>query len=932
MPVVEAFVGTGDLYDLGGSGVSCGPGGVGGVGVAHPGACAAPRRPCHRRLLLRGGRVHRRPTLAHHHGGASSSGHHATLARALLRPWSLCARWRCQIVRHHPGDLQMLMWKVHTCLRSTSFDTRKAAGQAFHAIAANYPPWKANDAGPEDGASAKQEEDHDADGLFTFATFDVLQVLRRAKPLLASQGFEFDMDPEELKLNAKDRMKLQKQQLKKSLGLGSADHSEIAQNTLHGLLDDDDLSDQQLGGKRQREEAENESAQKAAKEPKIDFAGLSAREINRKKRMMKEAAKKKSRQASMVAPTAKKTGTSSTFTDQTDPDKVVVETLDIVADEDEWAFQARCEELCNDLFHPKWEYRHGASLGLRAIISTHGEGAGKVRNVSAAATTTAHAAWLEDMALRVLCVCALDHFGDFNFDKAIAPVRDTAAQVLAAIARYMDSGAVKQILSILLTLQQHHEWKVRHGGLLGVKYLVAVRRDLIATLLPELLPVICAGLQDTSDDVRAAAAEALAPVSGDLVKLHFENVSNVVRILWDTLIELDDLTVSTSSILTLLASVLTEASAAGHPNFSSDADAKPTSELVKRLWPFFRHTLVPVRRAVLQTLERLALSVPEQWVEKQLAPTLRFIFQNILIETSDDVKQLSIRLWKTILKGRAPDNVVQTIKHHFGPWCGQLVTPAGVQLDPAHYLSVKPLLKATPGAAAAATAAAAKQAEPTTKRPAKRPKKEKKGWETDGSMPMKKPVPPAKALVGGPEQELAPDAAKVLAARWAGACALGHILSCTRDGGTINHTAIAIKELVTTKSSVRRQCGTWITAEWGMRLLETQTPNLVPKPIQASMMDILTKKEVSDVAIEELMGLLRRMRGHVAGMLQQYSASGISTTEVGNFGLVGRMRCPRAHRLPASFTTSSNPPVACRAPWLLPLPGLDNIFSARPKN
>ena len=121
--------------------------------------------------------------------------------------------------------------------------------------------------------------------------------------------------------------------------------------------------------------------------------------------------------------------------------------MDIVADEDEWAFQSRCEELCNDLFHPKWEYRHGAALGLRAIVTSHGQvlclskkmggkrgrvkiyccaanrmhttkypgecicadcvsavyvsqGAGKIKSVSDAVIAKAHAAWLEDMALR----------------------------------------------------------------------------------------------------------------------------------------------------------------------------------------------------------------------------------------------------------------------------------------------------------------------------------------------------------------------------------------------------------------------------------------------------------------------------------------------------------------------------------------------------
>lgn len=41
-----------------------------------------------------------------------------------------------------------------------------------------------------------------------------------------------------------------------------------------------------------------------------------------------------------------------------------------------------------------------------------------------------HQAWLEDIGLRLLCVLALDHFGDFIGDQVVAPVRETCAQAL----------------------------------------------------------------------------------------------------------------------------------------------------------------------------------------------------------------------------------------------------------------------------------------------------------------------------------------------------------------------------------------------------------------------------------------------------------------------------------------------------------------------
>jgi TATA-binding protein-associated factor len=41
-----------------------------------------------------------------------------------------------------------------------------------------------------------------------------------------------------------------------------------------------------------------------------------------------------------------------------------------------------------------------------------------------------HQHWLEDTSLRLLCVLALDRFGDFVSDQVVAPVRETCAQAL----------------------------------------------------------------------------------------------------------------------------------------------------------------------------------------------------------------------------------------------------------------------------------------------------------------------------------------------------------------------------------------------------------------------------------------------------------------------------------------------------------------------
>ena len=74
--------------------------------------------------------------------------------------------------------------------------------------------------------------------------------------------------------------------------------------------------------------------------------------------------------------------------------------------------------------------------------------------------------------------------------------------------------------------------------------------------------------------------------------------------LWDTLVELDDLTASTNSIMMLLAGIL----ACPSVSMETISEAGSLSVLVPRLWPFLRHTIKSVRSAALKTLQTLLIS------------------------------------------------------------------------------------------------------------------------------------------------------------------------------------------------------------------------------------------------------------------------------------------------------------------------------------
>lgn len=78
----------------------------------------------------------------------------------------------------------------------------------------------------------------------------------------------------------------------------------------------------------------------------------------------------------------------------------------------------------------------------------------------------------------------------------VAPVRETVSQTLASLLLHMPKRSVTHVHSILLQMirqdfavpstgsgskyetAKSHIWEVRHAGLLGVKYEVAVRTDL----------------------------------------------------------------------------------------------------------------------------------------------------------------------------------------------------------------------------------------------------------------------------------------------------------------------------------------------------------------------------------------------------------------------------------------------------------------------
>ena len=55
-------------------------------------------------------------------------------------------------------------------------------------------------------------------------------------------------------------------------------------------------------------------------------------------------------------------------------------------------------------------------------------------------------------------------------------MRESCAQTLGTCLHHMSAAGVEGVARVLVQLLRQQQWEVRHGGLLGLKYLLAVRQ------------------------------------------------------------------------------------------------------------------------------------------------------------------------------------------------------------------------------------------------------------------------------------------------------------------------------------------------------------------------------------------------------------------------------------------------------------------------
>ncbi|XP_052235352.1 TATA-binding protein-associated factor 172-like isoform X2 [Dreissena polymorpha] len=575
----------------------------------------------------------------------------------------------------HPYELGNLLSKLHGFLLSTNWDTRIAAAQAVNAIARNVPLW-------DPRGAPKQEDIKDEymlNGKLLLSTFDVQKVLENGTSLLGSEGAQFAEDENLTGLDERERLVYHRQMLNRRLGLDMAGSLKLGLD--QDLYTDDDL----LTGMGQEPDAIPGTKQISELISQQLSSGLSARERNQAKRKARLMMKQTSRESPVpdtdVEPPHKKL--------KTENGAVELPASTEPLEQEDWPFDWFCEQLMTDLFSGAWETRHGAATGLREVVRNHGQGAGKSIDTPVDQMSMVNQLWLSDLALRLMSVIALDRFGDFVSDEVVAPVRETCAQTLGVVMKWLERGGIQGVLGVLLQLLQQAQWEVRHGGLLGIKYLLAVRRDMTDDLLPSVLPYVFKGLQDVDDDVRAVAASALVPVADNLVNVVPDQVPVIVVCLWEILLDLDDLTASTNSIMTLLSTLH------GHPRAAIiDRLSKPLSELVPRLWPFLRHNIASVRHSALETILALVNLDTQQhpwpsWLGPILHHLLCHIYQRALFETVPEILSLLARVWSRTL-ARAPLLYLITgATPWMGVWLSLAMQPSKVPYEQSYLVEAK---------------------------------------------------------------------------------------------------------------------------------------------------------------------------------------------------------------------------------------------------
>ncbi|THD27557.1 hypothetical protein D915_001391 [Fasciola hepatica] len=433
-----------------------------------------------------------------------------------------------------------------------------------------------------------------------------------------------------------------------------------------------------------------------------------------------------------------------------------------------WPLDRMCTNLLGDLWALRWETRHGAASGLRELLSEprHTWQAGKCAGMSEEEMTLSNLRYLEDILVRVLCTLALDQLSDFVSDEVVAPVRETAAQLLGVLSRHLSADRVLLVTRHLIYLTSLKEanqgdqsadpscgtmpvvwknsWMIVHGGLLGIKYLLASRKDLRSVLLPLVTPCLVDQLEGTGssgvgsnrpndqkgtthsvadEDIRAAAASALIPVVDADWLLTLNNVSRAYQLIdhiWHLLREsTTDLSPSTGPLLQLICALTTaqtdttelmsqscsstsvEEAAVVENGTSVDPTALSNLPDLNRmhfqldvLARLIHHVSSGIRSNALLTLQCLLNTWNRRHVQlsaELLQLIIDQLFHRILLETTTSVRSLATRLCIDVIQSADLKLCTRACVDRLDFWLCQAMQPIGVPFPPHLFSALVPV-------------------------------------------------------------------------------------------------------------------------------------------------------------------------------------------------------------------------------------------------
>ncbi|KAL2752469.1 hypothetical protein ACRALDRAFT_1044516 [Sodiomyces alcalophilus JCM 7366] len=643
--------------------------------------------------------------------------------------------------KQHPDELFNLLSRVVPYLRHKDWETRSTAAKAIGKIIENaplYDPNEDDDSPPaplppvkaEEMGGVKKEEDQDLplshDELFRLDSLHLENVLNYGRELVRGGTVEYNLAA----LDPQARLAHQKKTLNGRLGLLGR---KFQDDEMPVVLDKDSIPMTPLDPPTASAPSRTDTMSTVGQGQSAEEAGLSSRQLNVLKRKRKREAQKAAKSGGFGDLSIRRTNTAGSegLHDETpladsdtkkagkmndyfsldrpadvDEDTKVVSEFkgpvlpikaEIEADDSmegtEWPYDRLCDFLKIDIFDSVWETRHGAAMGLREVIRVHGAGAGRLRSKSRQENDRLNKAWLDDLACRLCLVLMLDRFTDYSSDTSVAPIRETIGQTLGAVLRHVPPDSVHDIYKVLYRMVMQDDlnvgrvWAVCHGGMVGLRYVVAVRKDLLlkdGEMIDGVIRAVMKGLQDQDDDVRSVSAATLLPMAREFVTMRPAAIDNLIDIVWSSLQDLgDDLSASTGKIMDLLATLCGFPEVLQAMQLSADADEERTFDvLVPRLYPFLRHTITSVRLAVLKALTTF-IGLEKQrssgWMGERL---LRLIFQNILVERDQETLAVSLDVWSSLVTSLAQDPAQLADAASVEPMMQLALHPIGVSRNP----------------------------------------------------------------------------------------------------------------------------------------------------------------------------------------------------------------------------------------------------------